>query len=94
MKKLLAIIVLGLLWFNQSNAGDYYLEGATPSTLMEMGFKLFSITPIVEADRKHDFIYTFVKDKNIASCRVNVTSYADYPYEKHQCFNITNVENK
>tara|TARA_X000001036_G_scaffold9162_1_gene8134 strand:- start:1190 stop:1474 length:285 start_codon:yes stop_codon:yes gene_type:complete len=93
MKKLLAIIVLGLLWFNQSNAGDYYLEGATPATLMEMGFKLFSITPIVDPGNKHDFIYTFVKDKKIASCRVMVTSYAGYPYEKHLCFNITNIEN-
>ena len=92
MKKFLITLII-LFWSNQLIAGDYYLKGATPATLMEMGFKLVEVTPMPESSY-YDVIYTFVKDKNIASCKVALeTRSRGRPYEKHKCYNVTNIEN-
>ena len=92
MKKLLTILII-LFWSNQVIAEDYYLKGATPASLMQMGFKLVEVTPMPESSY-YDVIYTFVKDKNIASCKVALeTRSRGRPYEKHKCYNVTNIEN-
>ena len=92
MKKLLTILII-LFWSNQVIAEDYYLKGATPASLMQMGFKLVEVTPMPESSY-YDVIYTFVKDKNIASCKVTLeTRSLGRPYENHKCYNVTNAEN-
>ena len=105
MKKLLAIIVLGLLFsgnayavdlYKNAYAEDFYLKGATPASLMEMGFKLQSVIKAEAGgyDYKYQvYLYTFVKEKHIASCKVILDEYKDTPRHKHECFNITNIEN-
>ena len=91
MKKLLAIVVLGLLLSGRSYAGDYYLKQTTPLVLVEMGFKLFSINTLPENDR-HDVVYNFLKDKNIVSCKVELDSSSGEPLSRHRCYNITGFD--
>ena len=94
MKKLLGIVVLGLLLSGNAYAADFYLKGATPATLMEMGYKLFSVTDrSAEFIEGYEMVYTFVKDKSIVSCKVTVRSSRSNPYWRHKCYNITNIEN-
>ena len=91
MKKFLITLII-LFWSNQLIAGDYYLKGATPASLMEMGFKLVEVTPMTDSSY-YDVIYTFVRDKSIASCKVTFETSSGRPYKKHRCYNITNIEN-
>ena len=92
MKKLLVIVVLGLLFSGRTYAGDFYIKETTPLVLVEMGFKLFSTTTLPENDR-HDVVYTFVKDNNIVSCKVALSSTKrGKPYWDHECYNITGVD--
>tara|TARA_A100001015_G_C14747230_1_gene616084 strand:- start:459 stop:734 length:276 start_codon:yes stop_codon:yes gene_type:complete len=90
MKKLLGIVVLGLLLSSKTFAGDFYLKETTPTVLMEMGYKLQSINALPENDNR-DFVYTFVKDKSIISCKV-ILRGKNRPYERHKCYNITGLE--
>ena len=92
-------MVLGLLWSGNVKADDFYMEGANPRTLVDMGFKLFSVEPLIDSNR---VIYTFIKEDKIVSCRVLLESpqYSDgavlskkdhrlsYPT---RCFYITNL---
>ena len=103
MKKLLGIVVLGLLLSGKANSDDFYMQGASPRTLVDMGFKLFSVEPVSSGDTQtKKVLYTFIKEDNIATCRVYLepTQYKDgkvitkkdhsllYPT---RCFNITNT---
>ena len=98
MKKLLAIVVLGLLWGGNASViaehgkphGDFYLYETTPKTLMEMGFKLFSVERQNESGSV--FLYTFIKDQDIVSCEVYLSSYRGFPSENHECYNITGLD--
>ena len=92
MKKLLAIMVLGLIWSSKTYANDFYLSKTTPLVLIEMGFKLFSTTTLPENDQ-YDVVYTFVKDNNIVSCKVKLEATRSHrPYFDHECYNITGFE--
>ena len=92
MKKLLVIVVLGLLFSGRTYAGDFYLKETTPLVLVEMGFKLFSTTTLPEDDQ-YDVVYTFVKDNNIVSCKVKLEATRSHrPYFDHECYNITGVD--
>ena len=98
MKKLLAIIVLGLLWSGNVKADNFYMDGASPRTLVDMGFKLFSVEPLIDSNQ---VIYTFIKEDKIVSCRVLLESpqYSDNTFGKKdhrllyptKCFYITNL---
>ena len=103
MKKLLGILVLGLLLSGKANSDDFYLQGASPRTLVDMGYKLFSVEPVYDGEyESKKVLYTFIKENSIATCRVYLepTQYKDgkvmtkkdhsllYPT---RCFNITNI---
>ena len=91
MKKLLGIVVLGLLLSGKTFAGDFYLKQTTPAVLMELGFKLYSINTLPEND-EYDLVYTFVKDKNITSCKVTLESSSGEPLYRHKCYNVTGLD--
>ena len=72
MKKLLSIIILGLLWGNISysnpnNPTDEWLADKTVNQLIqEYGYKLFSITPTGSSTT----VYTLINRKIVVSCVV------------------------
>ena len=91
MKKLLGIVVLGLLLSSRTFAGDFYFKETTPLVLVELGYKLSSTVSLPYED-KHDIVYTFVKDKSIVSCKVALTSSSKKPLYDHKCYNITGLD--
>jgi len=81
-------------------ADPFYMEGTSPRTLMDMGFKLFSVEPIASGENtSRRVIYTFIKEDSIVSCRVllEVQQYKDGKitkkdhrlYEPNACYYIT-----
>ena len=93
MKKLLGIVVLGLLWFNPSLSEDFYAEGVTPADLINNRFILHSVTPLPEKDR-YDLVYTFKgPNNNIYSCKVYLGTYkkTNKPYFEHECYKISHL---
>ncbi len=97
MKKLLGIVVLGLLLsgnayatHDKTHRGDFYLKDTTPATLKEMGYNLFSVE--WQSDSNYNILYTFTKDRSIVTCRVYLDSSKGYPLYNHRCYNITGLD--
>ena len=42
--------------------------------------------------KKYDLVYTFVKDKNITSCKVTLESSSGEPLYRHKCYNVTGLD--
>ena len=88
MKKLLGIVVLGLLFVcNMSFSEEYKLPNIKPKDLVNDGYELHSITPISE-EGPRVMLYTFIKDQTkIVSCVVELFDVAE---DLHTCYNVTN----
>ena len=81
MKKLLGILVLGLLWCNVSYAELEKLpEGTTVNSLLKDGYRLFSTDIVATPDAYGDddrwsvghigIIYHLIKGKELVTCEL------------------------
>ena len=70
MKKLLGIVVLGLLWCNVSVAEIEKLpEGTTVNGLLKDGYRLFSTNVVAPSeDGLGALIYNLIKGKTLVTC--------------------------
>jgi len=71
MKKLLAIIVLGLLW-----SGSAYAENISMNELLEDGYTIAK-HDLIKFDDDAIKIYTLRKKKKIMICAVQIDNYGD-----------------
>ena len=72
MKKLLAIIVLGLLW-----SGSAYAENVSMNELLEDGYTIAK-HDLIKFDDDAIKIFTLRKKKKIMICAVQIDNYGDF----------------
>ena len=75
MKKLLGILILGLLWCNVSVAEIEKLpEGTTVNSLLKDGYKLFSTNVVAPSKNQLGaLIYNLIKGKVLVTCLMNAS---------------------
>jgi hypothetical protein len=71
MKKLLGIVVLGLLW-----SGSAYAENISMNELLEDGYTIAK-HDLIKFDDDAIKIYTLRKKKKIMICAVQIDNYGD-----------------
>jgi len=88
MKKLLAIVVLCLLFIGLSYSEEYKMPEIKPKDLVNDGYVLHSITTLPD-EGPRVMLYTFTKNetKKIVSC---VVELFDLSADLHICYNVTN----
>ncbi len=87
MKKLLGIVVLGLLLSANTYAEDlpYFLKGITPKFLINNGYTLHSV--IQKSGGTKSYLYTFTSSRAVVSCHVILDKKRG---DEHRCYGITN----
>jgi hypothetical protein len=88
IKKFKLIVFLSFLFVsNISFSEEYKLPNIKPKDLVNDGYVLHSITPILE-EGPRVMVYTFIKDQTkIISCVVELFDVAE---DLHTCYNVTN----
>ena len=91
MKKLLGIVVLGLLLSGNAYAEDnpYFLEGVTPRNLIKNGYELHSV--LQKSGGSKSYLYTFTSNIGVVSCHVILEKKRG---DEHRCYRITNKINE
>ena len=88
IKKIKLIVFLSFLFVNNmSFSEEFKLSDIKPKDLVNDGYELHSITPILEEGPRM-MVYTFIKDQTkIISCVVELFDVAE---DLHTCYNVTN----